>query len=261
MKISEVIHQFESEEVINPVINSLIKETLYYLSSLCKVDEQWDLTLIDELEEEQIYTPTQVIKLINESTLSFAKNAEVPIVEYDINNENDVVLPAIKTKTRRIDINQMLSFELPLICILQQVCITYEEKEINDQQLVDISRLLQCYLANCANLQFSVLWDEEYDRTTQAAKARDYKKAFSKQHELAREAFNSYIFDEIVIKEKALSLNKVIKDAITFKENIIFEKDVTEEVTQSWQDVNNSILTIWSKHFYHEAMVKLNEEE
>lgn len=260
MKISEVIHKLESKEVINPVINSIIKETLHYLSSLCKIDEQWDLALIDELEEEQTYTPTQLITLINESTLSFAQNAEVPIIEYDIENELNVVLPAIKTKSRRIDINQLPSFELPLICILQQACIIGEAKGVDDQQLVDISRLLQCYIANCANLQFSVLWDEEYDRTTQATKARDYKKAFSKQHKLAREAFNSYIFDEIVIKEKALSLNKVINDAITFKENIIFEKDVTEEITQSWQGVNNSILTIWSKHFYHEAMDKLNEE-
>jgi hypothetical protein len=165
MKISEVIHQLESEEVVNPVINDLIKETLHYLSSLCKTNGQWDLTLIDELEEEQTYTPTELIMLINDITLSFAQNAVVPIIEYDTDNERNVVLPAIKTKSRRIDINQLPSFEPPLICILQQVISINEAKRVDDQLLVNISRLLQCYLANCANLQFSVLWDEEYDRS------------------------------------------------------------------------------------------------
>ncbi len=258
MKISEVIHQFESEEVINPVIDNLIKETLHYLSSLCKTDGQWDIALIDELEEEQTYTPTQLITLINESTLSFAKNAEVPIIEYDIKNERNVVLPAIKTKTRRIDINQLPSFELPLICILQQVISIDETNPVDDQRLVNISRLLQCYLANCANLQFSVLWDEEYDRTTQATKTRDYKKAFSNQHKVAREEFHSYVINAMVINEEILTVEELVASANSMKDEKENNVHTPKDEMTSWSNIGQGVFSIWSEHFYEDAIHTLN---
>jgi hypothetical protein len=258
MKISEVIHQLESEKVVNPVINDLIKETLHYLSSLCKTNGQWDLTLIDELEEEQTYTPTELIMLINDITLSFAQNAVVPIIEYDTNNERNVVLPAIKTKSRRIDINQLPSFEPPLICILQQVISINEAKRVDDQQLVDISRLLQCYLAHCANLQFSVLWDEEYDRTTQATKARDYKKAFSNQHKVAREEFHSYVINAMVINEETLTVEELVASANSMKDDKENNVHTPKDEMTSWSNIGQGVFSIWSEHFYEDAIDKLN---
>lgn len=140
MKISEVIHEFETHAISTPEFDSLIKETVNYLAEYAKSADSWDLQLLDELEDEQSLPANDLIMKINDITLTLAQSSVVPIVECDTEDLSTINLPAIETKNRRLEIDT--SFEEPLICILKLAKSAINTPP-NQGLIITISRLLR----------------------------------------------------------------------------------------------------------------------
>lgn len=217
MKISEAIYILENETIASVEFDVLVKETLFYLGELAKKEGKWDKELLNELEQEQVYKPEELIDKINDATLTLASNAIVPIDECEEDAVDTMTPPPILVKERQIALLDTPNFELPLLCILQQAILVRETGQVAPQQLIDVSRLLQCYLANCSNIQLSVLWQEEYERSITYKNTEKRIERWALSDNLAQERL--FIRKHFKTLPENTSLNEAVQAILSINRN------------------------------------------